>query len=148
MAPKFEPPTQPAPAIAAAAVHVVQKGETLSSISRQYCGTAAGWRAIYEANRAAISDPNSLLVGTRLRIPPGAGSSGGGGVTAVAVQRPVLSAVTPRRRTHTVVKGDTLWDIAVKEYGDGTRAKDILKANQAKIRDARKLKPGLTLTIP
>jgi nucleoid-associated protein YgaU len=128
-------------------VHVVQKGETLCSISKAYCGSPAGWRAIYDANRAVVASPDSLRVGTRLTI-PAIGGAVGGGVTTVAAGRPALSAVTQRPRTHTVVTGDTLWDIAVKVYGDGTRASDILKANRDKIKDTRKLKPGLTLRIP
>lgn len=32
--------------------------------------------------------------------------------------------------TYTVVKGDTLWDIAVRAYGDGFRWKEIAEANK------------------
>jgi nucleoid-associated protein YgaU len=52
------------------AVHVVQRGETLSSLARRYYGDAGKWRVIYEANRRTIGhDHNRLLVGMQLVIP-------------------------------------------------------------------------------
>jgi nucleoid-associated protein YgaU len=50
--------------------YVVKKGDTLMSIARKfYNGDASRWKQIREANRAAVSDPNHLHVGTRLVIP-------------------------------------------------------------------------------
>lgn len=49
--------------------HTVKKGETLSEISRQYYGTGAKWREIYDANREKIGDKNQVRVGTELVIP-------------------------------------------------------------------------------
>ncbi|MFF0436048.1 transglycosylase family protein [Streptomyces sp. NPDC004327] len=48
--------------------HVVQHGDTLSSIARRF-RVQGGWQALYEANRSAIGpDPNRLMVGTMLRL--------------------------------------------------------------------------------
>ena len=49
--------------------HVVQNGETLSSISERYYGTAARWTRVYDANRDRLANPDRVPVGTRLRIP-------------------------------------------------------------------------------
>ncbi|MGW2204204.1 LysM peptidoglycan-binding domain-containing protein [Streptomyces sp. NPDC001774] len=50
--------------------HVVQPGDTLSSIARRF-RMAGGWQALYKANRSVVgADPNRLLVGTMLRIAP------------------------------------------------------------------------------
>ncbi len=49
--------------------HVVGNGDTLSSISERYYGTAARWRRIYDANRDELPNPDRLKVGTHLRIP-------------------------------------------------------------------------------
>ena len=50
--------------------HAVQRGDTLSSISRQYYGTSAKWRDIYNANREVLKSENETLhVGMELRIP-------------------------------------------------------------------------------
>ena len=49
--------------------HVVQNGETLSSIAERYYGTAARWTRVYDANRDRLANPDRVPVGTRLRIP-------------------------------------------------------------------------------
>jgi tetratricopeptide (TPR) repeat protein len=50
--------------------HAVQRGDTLSSISRQYYGTSAKWRDIYNANRDILkSESETLHLGMELRIP-------------------------------------------------------------------------------
>jgi nucleoid-associated protein YgaU len=48
--------------------------------------------------------------------------------------------------TYTVVKGDTLWSIAKRTYGDGRRWQDIAEANG--ITDSRKLRVGQKLILP
>jgi 5'-nucleotidase/UDP-sugar diphosphatase len=50
-------------------IHVVQKGDTLSSISAKYYGSARQWRKIVLANRDSLPDPNRLVPGTKLIIP-------------------------------------------------------------------------------
>ncbi|AZM52438.1 peptidoglycan-binding protein [Streptomyces sp. WAC 01529] len=50
-------------------VHVVVRGETLSSIARRY-QVVGGWKALYTANRGVIgSSPDRLAVGVKLVIP-------------------------------------------------------------------------------
>ena len=51
-------------------VHEVRAGETLGQIALRYYGDANRWQRIYDANRAAIPNPNALTVGVRLTIPP------------------------------------------------------------------------------
>jgi len=50
--------------------------------------------------------------------------------------------------TYTVRRGDTLESIAIKAYGDARRVNDLLQANQATVRDPRRLRPGMKLTLP
>lgn len=50
--------------------------------------------------------------------------------------------------TYTVVKGDCLWNIAKKYYGDGTKYPVIAEANKDKIKTPNLIYPGQVLTIP
>jgi nucleoid-associated protein YgaU len=49
--------------------YVVQKGDTLGSISTRELGTAKKWESIYEANRDRLKSPTDLKIGKSLRIP-------------------------------------------------------------------------------
>jgi nucleoid-associated protein YgaU len=60
----------PAPA-AGSTEYVVQPGDTLRSIALDQYGDAEQWQRIYAANRAAIGpNPDALVAGMRLEIPP------------------------------------------------------------------------------
>ncbi len=59
-----------APNIAATErLHVVQKGETLSSIAAKELGSTNRFIDIYDANRDQLKDANDVRVGMKLRIP-------------------------------------------------------------------------------
>ncbi len=89
-------------------VHIVQPGQTLSSIAARY-GTSVS--ALMRAN--GLSNPNFIWVGQRLVVPsagggnPSGGSSSGGGV-------------------HVVRRGETLSSIAAR-YGTSVSA--LMRAN-------------------
>jgi nucleoid-associated protein YgaU len=69
-------PAVPAPAAmpqapdAAARSYTVAKGDTLSAIAKREYGDANQWRAIFEANRGTISNPDRIQPGQVLTIPP------------------------------------------------------------------------------
>jgi nucleoid-associated protein YgaU len=56
--------------------YTVQKGDTLSAIAKREYGDASEWRAIYDANRDQIQDPDMIHPGQELNIPT-RGESGG-----------------------------------------------------------------------
>ena len=55
---------------------------------------------------------------------------------------------TPEATFHTVEKGDTLWAIATKNYGDGSKFKLIFQANRPMLSDPDEIYPGQVLRIP
>jgi hypothetical protein len=50
-------------------VHVVQKGDTLSSIAAKELGSSGRFLEIFEANRDQLNDANDVRIGMSLRIP-------------------------------------------------------------------------------
>ena len=114
----------------------MQSGETLSSIARRYGVTST---AIARAN--ALSNPNALSVGQKLKI-PGASSSGYAGPVAAPPTPPVPTpAPTPKpgredeiiapegHGFYQVEKGDTLHSIAVSF---GTNTTELRRLNEIK----------------
>ena len=69
--------------------------------------------------------------------------AGGSGGFSAAPQKRTDERVTPQ--TYTVKKGDTLWDIACRFYGDGTKWGSIAAKNG--VADPRKLQIGKVLTL-
>lgn len=65
---------------------------------------------------------------------------------AVTPARPADTA--PAAKSYTVVKGDCLWNIAKKFYGNGSKYTTIYNANQGKIKNPNLIYPGQVLTIP
>lgn len=59
--------------------------------------------------------------------------------------KPVRTDERTKNKTVTVVRGDTLWDIACRYYGDGTRWGEIAAKNG--VADPRRLQIGTVLEI-
>lgn len=49
---------------------------------------------------------------------------------------------------YVIQKGDTLWEIATKAYGNGAKYKAIVEANKEVIKDENKIFPGQKIRIP
>ncbi len=56
--------------------------------------------------------------------------------------------VAAQGTSYTVVKGDTLWKISNRVYGDGAKWKVIADANQDVLKGSKDLKVGMVLSIP
>ena len=49
--------------------YTVEKGDTLSHIAKAHYGKASKWRAIFDANRDILDDPDKIRPGQVLTIP-------------------------------------------------------------------------------
>lgn len=58
------------------------------------------------------------------------------------------TATAPKATTYTVKKGDTLWGIAKKYYGNGAKYTKIYEANKKKIKNPNLIYVGQVFTIP
>jgi nucleoid-associated protein YgaU len=54
---------------APAGSYTVQKGDTLSKISKQFYGDASKYQKIFDANKDQLKDPDKIQPGQVLRIP-------------------------------------------------------------------------------
>ena len=102
-------------------VYIVKSGDTLSGISAKY-GTTYQKLASYNG----ILNPNLISVGQQIKI-PGATSSSSASLT------------------YTVQRGDTLWEIADEQLGNGTRYKEIKSLNGL---SSDTIYPGQLLKLP
>ena len=69
---------------------------------------------------------------------------------AAADMNAIVAAATPAKepKLHTVEKGDTLWAIAEKAYGNGSKHNAIFEANRPMLSHPDKIYPGQVLRIP
>ena len=49
--------------------HTVVKGDTLSKIAKHHYGDASKWKALYEANRDVIKNPDLIQIGWVIKLP-------------------------------------------------------------------------------
>lgn len=49
--------------------YTIKKGDTLSKIAKAQYGDTDRWRALFEANREVIEDPDLIYPGQQIRIP-------------------------------------------------------------------------------
>lgn len=119
------------------ASHTVAQGETLWSIANTYYKSGYNWVDIQKANNIANAD--TIEVGQTLTIPQ---------ATPILPQQELaLATEAPAApRTYTVVRGDSLWAIALKEYNNGYAWVNIARANNLANPDL--IHAGNVLTLP
>lgn len=115
---------------------VVARGDSLWSIAERHLGAGERWREIAELNRGREMVDGSTFDDARIILP-------GWGLLVPSADRS-----RPQHSVVTVQPGDTLWEIATEEYGDGTKWPRIYQANDARIEDANRIYPGQRLDVP
>ncbi len=76
--------------------HVIQAGDTLSSIAHKYLGTSARFHEVYNANRSVLKSPNVLPEGATIQIPSrephdaAVANSTARGIPAIPTAQPAL----------------------------------------------------------
>ena len=49
--------------------YTIQKGDSLSKIAEKVYGDMHKWKALFEANREVIKDPDLIYPGQQIRVP-------------------------------------------------------------------------------
>ncbi len=137
----------PTPTAPPTRTYAVKSGDNLSTIARQYYGSASRWTIIARANPTV--DPNRLKIGQKLTIPD-AGSMSSMGALATGHENAATATDAPADgQTYKVQSGDTLWTIAQHFYHDGSKWPAIAKANRRVLGpNMNHLRSGITLVIP
>lgn len=117
--------------------HTVAEGEHLWAIAERYFGSGYNWVDISQEN--GLVNPDVLLVGQELTIPKAE-------VRQPTIATAAIFGPTIEGDSYTVAKGDHLWGIAVRAYGDGFRWVEIAQANG--LEDPNVIHPGNVLSIP
>ncbi len=102
---------------------VVAKGDTLWEIAQTRYGSGYNWVDIAKENK--LNNANQLEAGMKLTLPKVEVRL----ATAPKVAEKPL-AITISGDSYTVVKGDNLWNISVRAYGDGYKWSEVAKANE------------------
>ncbi len=126
--------TVPASAVSLPIEHTVADGESLWTISEKYYTSGYNWVDI--ANTNGVQNPDQIFVGQKLTIPN----------VSVRGLGPQVTLSKIEGGTYTTLKGDNLWTIAIRAYGDGYRYGDIARVNN--IANPRLIFSGNVLIIP
>jgi nucleoid-associated protein YgaU len=101
--------------------YTVKTGDYLWSIAEKIYGSGYNWVDLANANK--LENPGIVYAGTKLIVPDVKAKTLTVGNNPVQVNNPITG------NSYTVVKGDYLWSIAVRAYGDGYKWTEIAKAN-------------------
>ena len=150
--------------------YVVTEGDNLAVIAQKFYGAEEGNRKInvmriFRANRELLGSPDEIYVGQELTIPPLPSSTAHKDKTesvfsgtvfkkVESIGRRLLSADRPKAgrarqsRQYVVREGDSLWQIAAEQLGDGSRYKEINKLNGDILENEDTLAVGMRLRMP
>lgn len=127
-------------------IYTVIQGDTLWNIAENKYNSGYRWVDIQKANN--LTNPDLLLVGTKLILPKVDQK-----ITTITKEdittQPKGGTIQANKISGTsyiVTKGDNLWNIAVRAYGDGYAWTKISNAN--KLSNPNLIHSGNKLTIP
>lgn len=126
----------------------VEKGQHLWAIAEKYYGSGYNYVDIAKANN--LSNPGQLAVGQELVLPKVAVKEVvKENIASEDSQTPALGATNEQKiegDSYTVVKGDNLWEISVRAYGDGYKWSEVASANN--IAHPNYIEVGQVLKLP
>jgi nucleoid-associated protein YgaU len=142
--------------------YTVVRGDTLCQIAQKHLGNCNRWQEISRANN--LTNPNLIHAGNVFVLPgtelaastsntlPKSGQDSGPPSQSENLSKSETMNLN-ESKTHTVQRGDSLWNIAQRYYGNGFDWIKIWEANKAVVKSFSDGKFGLiypnqVLTIP
>ncbi len=132
------------------------RDDSFWSISERVYGTGVYFKALYEHNRERFPEPDRIPQGREVEVPsfdelkrlyPDLCAQPSDEDTVVYSQ--LRPSEQPKTRPYVVRQGETLWDIARFELGQGSRYVEILRLNRDRLGDDYNHPPaGMTLQLP
>lgn len=124
--------------------YTVEDGDSMWIIARKTLGSGAKWELIAKAN--PMVDPLKIKKGDVLIIPRLPAERGP--IAEKTPADPLGLGFNRDEKVIEVLEGDSLWRIAEREYGDGTKWQIIYSANQTRMKHENDLRVGQKLVIP
>jgi nucleoid-associated protein YgaU len=145
--------------------YIVKAGDTLGRIAKNELGNHNAYKTILKLNKK-LKSANLIYPGQKLLI-----SAGGGELIAETIEKAPKTKVAalgakslPKKKeatatkqdndskgpitSHYVVKsGDSLWKIAAKVYGNGSKYKQLIKLNPKVLKNPGSIKPNTKLRV-
>jgi len=147
--------------------YIVAAGDNLTTIAKKFYGAGEGniianITRIFQANHELMKSPDRIYEGQEIVIPalPASHQNNDktGNIFAGAVFEKVKSigrkhfsnggSKAEQTRQYVVQEGDSLWRIAAKQLGDGSRYKEIAKLNAGVLDDEDFVPVGMRLKMP
>ncbi len=123
-------------------LHRIESGETLAAICRHYYDDPALAGALADYN--ALRDPDHVVAGRTLRVPPRhALVHGSPAAPATAAANHPTSP-----ETYTVKPDETLSEIAQRMLGSARRWEELYELNRDRIDDPDAVRAGVVLRLP
>lgn len=138
--------TQEAAKTSLPVTHKVVKGENLWKISEKYYGSGYNWIDIAKANN--LINPSLILVDQELTVPNAEVRQPLASGTGTLTQGGKGTSQPIQGDSYTVVRGDHLWGIAVRAYGDGYQWMKIWRENTSQVKNPNLIYPNQTFKIP
>ena len=118
----------------AGGVYTVKKGDSLWTIAQNRYNSGYKWVEIAKENQ--LENPGLLEEGQVLKMP------------VMETEQTVATVAGIEGGEYKVERGDSLWNVAVRAYGDGYAWPKIWQANGDKLNSPDLLEIGMVLTIP
>ena len=132
------------------------RDDSFWSISERVYGTGVYFKALYEHNRERFPEPDRIAQGGEVEVPsldalkrlyPDLCAQPSEEGTVVYSQ--LRQTEQPKTRSYVVRQGETLWDIARYELGQGSRYVEIQRLNRDRLgEDYNRPPAGMTLQLP